>query len=81
MPMVGFKRESSTRHMMQNGYRRFLIRNEKDLNAMVMHNDDYHGELAHSIGIKLRKQLIEKATSMGIKILNDKARMRLVEKE
>jgi len=46
MPQVGQKQAKATRHMLPSGFRKLLIRNEKDIELLLMNNRTYAGEIA-----------------------------------
>ena len=53
-PRVGSKQAKKTRHMLRSGFRKFLIRNEKDLELLLMNNRSYAGEIAQGISVRTR---------------------------
>ena len=53
-PRIGSKQQNKTRHMLRSGFRKFLIRNEKDIELLLMNNRSYAGEIAQCISAKTR---------------------------
>lgn len=49
MPTIGSKQASKTRHMLPSGLKKLLIRNESDMELLLMHNRTYCGEIAQGI--------------------------------
>jgi large subunit ribosomal protein L32e len=45
-PTIGNKQEAKTRHILPNGFKKFLISNEKDVELLLMNNRVYAGEIA-----------------------------------
>ena len=53
-PRIGSKQAKKTRHMLRSGFRKLLIRNEKDIELLLMNNRTYAGEIAQGISAKTR---------------------------
>ena len=49
MPMIGFGTAKAQRDVLPNGFKKFLVTNETDLEVLLMHNHIYCAELAHSL--------------------------------
>eukprot|EP00088_Acartia_fossae_P008895 TRINITY_DN14288_c0_g1_i1.p2 TRINITY_DN14288_c0_g1~~TRINITY_DN14288_c0_g1_i1.p2 ORF type:complete len:148 (+),score=6.95 TRINITY_DN14288_c0_g1_i1:82-525(+) len=82
MPKIGFGTDRRTRNRLQtNGLYKFTIKNEKELEALLMHNDQYCAEIAACVGQKMRIVLIERARQLGVRVVNAKGRLRSVEAE
>jgi large subunit ribosomal protein L32e len=54
MPVIGNKAAKKTRYLLANGFKKLLIRNEKDIELLLMNNRVYCGELANSLSAKTR---------------------------
>ncbi|EMR10369.1 hypothetical protein PNEG_01621 [Pneumocystis murina B123] len=76
MPNIGYGSDKRTRYMRPNGYYTFLIRNESDVDLLLMHNDVYIGEIASNISSKKRVNIVEKARKLGVKLTNGLSRIR-----
>lgn len=48
---------------------------------MLMHNRVYCAELAHCLSAKKRKQLLERAAELDIRVTNPNAKLRAEEKK
>ncbi|EPQ31107.1 uncharacterized protein PFL1_01296 [Pseudozyma flocculosa PF-1] len=79
MPKIGYGSNKKTRHLMPNGYRRFVVSNVKDVELLLMHNNSYAAEIAHNVSSKKRIEILEKAKVLGIKVTNAGARVRAEE--
>ena len=53
-PKIGSKQDKKTRHMLKSGFKKLLIRNEKDIELLLMNNRVYAGELAQCLSAKTR---------------------------
>ena len=81
MPGVGFGSAKITRDVHPNGFKKFLVRNEKELEVLLMHNHVYCAELAHNLSGQTRKKIVERAAALDIKVTNPNARVRTEEKK
>jgi large subunit ribosomal protein L32e len=53
-PTIGNKQAKKTRHMLKSGFKKLLIRNQKDLELLLMNNRVYAGEIAQCLSAKTR---------------------------
>jgi len=60
MPKIGYGSNKKTRHIMPNGYRRFVVANVNDMDLLLMHNNTFAAEIAHNVSSKKRIQILEK---------------------
>merc|ERR1712241_1201156 len=51
MPNIGYGSNKKTRHMLPNGFYKFLVKQPSDLNMLVMHNTEYCVEKAQALGL------------------------------
>lgn len=70
MPGKGFKTATVIKHLTPEGYRKVMISNIKDLEALKTLNSYYCAEIRHAIGAKKRIEIINKADEYGIIVLN-----------
>ncbi|KAH9387010.1 large subunit ribosomal protein L32e [Nematocida major] len=75
MPTVGFKADKLVRHLLPNGFKKVIIYNIKDLDALVSLNRVYCGEIAHAIGAKKRIDIIKRAADLGVVLTNGSAKV------
>ena len=45
MPNIGYGSNKKTRHMLKNGFKKFLVHNVKELELLMMHNTVYAAEV------------------------------------
>ena len=54
MPKIGMQNARKTRHILPNGFKKLLIRNEKEVELLLMNNRTYCAELANNLSGKKR---------------------------
>ncbi|KAJ3106833.1 60S ribosomal protein L32 [Phlyctochytrium planicorne] len=81
MPKIGYGSNKITRHLLPNGFKKFLVSNVKDLDLLLMHNRTYAAEIAHNVSSKKRISILERAQQLDIKITNPSGRVRASESE
>ena len=65
MPSIGFGSNKKTRHIMPNGFRRFVVSNPKDVELLMMHNNTFAAEVAHNVSSKKRIEILDKCVSQN----------------
>merc|ERR1711967_7975 len=81
MPNIGYGSNKKTRHVLPDGFKKFLIHNEKELELLLMYNRTYAAEVAHSVSRKTREAILERAKVLDINVTNAAARMRTEDNE
>jgi large subunit ribosomal protein L32e len=76
MPKIGYGSARKTRHLLPNGFRKFVISNVRELDLLLMHNRTYAAEIAHNVSSKKRVALLERAAQLNVKVINAGARLR-----
>ena len=66
---------------MPNGFYKFTVHNVKELEALLMQNRKYAAEIAHNVSTRKRKDIVERADQLNIKVLNRAARLKAEENE
>merc|ERR1712105_402630 len=60
MPNIGYGSNKKTRHVMPDGFKKFLIHNTKELEVLLMQNRTFAAEIAHNVSSKKRKDIVER---------------------
>merc|ERR1712094_143469 len=81
MPNIGYGSNKKTKHVLKDGFRKFVINNVADLELLLMFNRTYSAEVAHSVSRKTREAILERAKVLDVKVTNAAARMRTEENE
>merc|ERR1711971_167763 len=76
MPTIGSKQAKRTRHLLPSGLKKLLIRNESDIELLLMHNRTYCGEIAQGISALKRKTIVLRAKEMGVRLTNGNAKLK-----
>merc|ERR1712188_11771 len=74
MPKIGSKQDHKTRHLLPNGFKKFLISNEKDLELLLMNNKIYCGEISQRIGVSKRLRIVQRAKELNVRLTNAQAK-------
>lgn len=78
---IGYGSDKKTRHMLANGFYKFTVNNVKELDMLLMQNRKYAAEIAHNVSSKKRKEIVERAAQLNIKVLNASAKLKSEENE
>lgn len=78
---IGYGTAKKTRFFNANGFKRFLINNEKDLELLLMNNRTYSGELASNLSSRKRARIVQRAKELNVTLTNGKAKLATEEKE
>ncbi|CAI9730413.1 60S ribosomal protein L32 [Octopus vulgaris] len=81
MPNIGYGSNKKTKHMLPDGFRKFLVHNVRELEILMMQNRVYAAEIAHGVSSKKRKDIVDRALQLNIKVTNPHGRLRSQEDE
>merc|ERR1711908_104941 len=81
MPSIGYGSNKKTRFRLKNGFYKFLVQSPADLEMLLMHNEKYAVEIAHNVGAKKRKEIVERADQLKLFVTNRFARLKTEENE
>lgn len=78
---IGYGSAKATRHLLPSGFLKFTVNNVKELELLLMHNRKYAAEIAHSVSIRKRKEIVERAAQLNINVTNAAAKTSTEEAE
>ena len=76
MVKIGYGSSNKTKHLMPNHFLKFVVHNAKDLDVLLMQNKKYAAQIAHAVSSKKRKEIVDRASQLDIKIINANAKVR-----
>ena len=79
MPSVGYGSDKQTRNIHPHGFKSVVVNNVKELEMLMMHNRTYAATIAHSVSSRARKEIVQRAEQLAIRVSNANAKLRAEE--
>lgn len=76
MPSIGFGSDKATRNVHPHGFRTVVINNASELEMLMMHNRTYAATVAHSVSSRVRREIVQRAEQLAIRVTNGGAKLR-----
>ena len=76
MPSVGYGSDKQTRNIHPNGFKSVVINNVDELEMLMVHNRTYAATVAHSVSSRVRKEIVQRAEQLAIRVTNAHAKLR-----
>jgi len=70
---IGYGSDKRTRHLLPSGFYKFTVSTPKDIELLLMHNRSYCAEIAHNVAKRKRKEILDRAEQLNIRVINGKA--------
>jgi len=81
MPNIGYGTNKKTRFYDSNGFVRYVVNNEAELEVLLMHNHKYQAVIGQAVGARKRIKLLERARELDIRVVNARGKLKTEEKE
>ena len=81
MPNIGYRSNKKTRHLLPNGFYKYVVNNVADLEVLLTNNRSYAAEIGHAVSARTRKAIVERAAQLDIRVTNAAARLRTQDAE
>lgn len=75
MPGKRYMNDEIVRHILPNGFKKVMVSNVKELDALVGQNRFYCAEIKHAIGARKRIEIVNRANELDIHVTNGHARL------
>lgn len=81
MPNIGYGTNKKTRHMLPNGFFKFVVHNVNELEVLMMQNRVFCAEIGHAVSARKRIAILDRAAQLDIRVTNSTARVKVEETE
>ncbi|KAL7569237.1 hypothetical protein ACA910_016791 [Epithemia clementina (nom. ined.)] len=76
MPSIGYGSNKETRNIHPNGFKSVVVQNVADLEMLMMHNRTYAATVGKAVSSRVRRQIVERAEQLAIRVTNAAAKLR-----
>jgi len=81
MAKIGYRSDKTTRDLLPSGFKKFLIRNPRELEILLMNNRTYAGEVASNISARTKASIVKRAQELNVRLTNGRSKLRTEEKK
>jgi large subunit ribosomal protein L32e len=78
---IGFGTNKAHRHILPNGFKKFLVETPRDLELLLLNNRVYAAQIAHNVAVPKRLAIIKRAAQLDVRVLNARARVATQDKQ
>ena len=75
MPNIGYGSAKATKHVCPDGFKKVLVHNVRELEVLLMQNRTFSAEVAHNVSSRKRKEIVERAQQLAIRVTNARSRI------
>ena len=76
MPSIGYGSDKQTRNVHPHGFKTVVVNNVNELEMLMMHNRTYAATVGHSVSSRIRRDIVERAEQLAIRVTNANAKLR-----
>ncbi len=81
MAKIGFGSDKTTKHLIPTGFKKFLVKNAKELEILLMNNKFYSAEIASNISARKKALIVKRAAELNVRLTNGKSKVKVEEKK
>jgi large subunit ribosomal protein L32e len=76
LPSVGYGSNKETRNIHPHGFKTVVVHNVADLEMLMMHNRSYAATVGKAVSSRVRREILERAEQLAIRVTNAAAKLR-----